>query len=425
LQRRYVALRFQLRRNRCIESFNAAINDAQAVFSSDSQATYNLTLDSGVYNLGNETSSNHSSAKGVINVSDTWPTANGLNISGAGDSGGSATELITDNSLPTIWGTKVSQVHFSGILFARDNPTTTFGTAVSCSPTGYVDITIPTGFPSVSAIYAGLGAGGMYLRAYDNSTPSNPVPLSDGTDNDKFNAQVSWGDDTAPALQTSGAWRLYFDSSSLAVPSEYCDTNAVVAVKSEFNAQAYYFNDIATNGTLGPGTNIGFNNITWQDESRGVWRDVTYAYVTNSAIVQRPAISGQAWVLSVPDGGPQIGQPGDGAYSTQNPTVSNFTASNTGDDTLAIFNDNAGSSCVVGTGVDCTGSATFSNITIKNSFVRDINLYNSCHVTLTTISNSGCNTSLFDTPSEYGACITDTNQEGSTKIPECTPDYPL
>jgi len=354
----------------CLESLTAAISAAKTALNGGS-GTYTITVAAGTYNMGNETAWNHTSAKGVINVSSIWPTASGATLIFEGSTSG--TVFITDNSLVTIWGTNVSNLEFENLTFERNAATVTQGTVATFSPgsgtTGYVEFTVPSGFPLPTTVWQeaadvndGVSSGGTsinsgWMRAYSNAT--NPQLI--GTSS--TNAQIGWS--AEPTLVSGSTYKITFSSGSKVLPDTY--SGAVACLKMTGVAQAYYFNDLGGGTT---GTNVGFNNVTWYDQARGVWRNIVSPYVTNSYILPRAAIGGQGFCMSTPDGGPQISQPGDAALNL-NAQINNFYSDRTGDDTIAIFND---SNTTIGSG------SYITNSTINSAFARNINLFYSCYV---------------------------------------------
>ena len=164
---------------------------------------------------------------------------------------------------------------------------------------------------------------------------------------------------------------------------------------------------------------MGFDNVTWRDAGGGDFRHITNPYVTNSSIIARNPTTD---CITHPGGGAQFNRPGDSAID-MGVYVSNFTAHNTGDDTIAIFNDNNGGR----TGVGSPGSV-ITGSTISGSFARDVNLDGSCRVQayvygidgmvsgynnitncFSTNLETGAGGPGADFPTYYGACVTDTS----------------
>ena len=373
----------------CIDSFAKAIKAAKTWYKTNPGGTYNLDINAGTYDFSDETTDNGSSVNGAIDVSGIFPTGTGsFNLVGAGSS---TTTLITSNGLETFHGTSVSHIHISGLTLRRGSMTVTQGVVTATGP-GYVTIQIPSGFPLATDLYVAGSGIGRYLRVYDNSNPANPVMNTDPS-----NTQVPYGANTAPTC-TGNSCTYYLNNTSLVVPAIYTAANQIVGVKAEGEGQAYYFANLGGTG----GEDVGFNDIIWYDMSRGVWRNITSPYVTNSQILRRAAIGGQQPAMSTPSGGPQFGQPGD-TYTLGNILVNNFTAVATGDDTIAVFNDT-------------TSTSTLENTTIYSGFARTINLDNSCHVGLSNNTGYYCSPQ-FDHPTEYNGCITDTSDTPCTNFP--------
>ena len=428
----------------CAESFTAAVADAKAAFNahSTSNVTYNLTIAGGTYDMSGETVT--TTAYITLN---TVPNAqasvtDALNITGA--TTGTRTVLVTNNSVEPIYARNVSHLHFGYIDFQRNVATTTMGVVTSVATAGQISFTVPTGFMDPQTLYdnAISDGGGNFtnyqaIRAYTDATSPQLVNVAD-------NHQIFWGQGTTtghPSCATEevngsyychptysgGVWTIYFDdgSASTYAPSD-AYTGAMVCLKMEGPAQAYMFDDTglySMSPSQPPGTDVGFDHVTWQDMARGAFRYITSPFVTNSSIVARAAISGQNYCLSVPTGGPQFNQPQDNLTYNVNATVDHFTATNTGDDTIAIFNDNNNSSTTIG------AYSKVTNSTISGSFARDVNLNYSCYVGVpvpydpgpptnaNTISNcwsTAPNSQGEAYPSYYSGCVTDTAQVCST-----------
>jgi hypothetical protein len=373
----------------CLASIAAAVKDAATYFASF-DATYTMTLPAGTFDFSDETTINGVTPNGVFDVSGIRPTNGLLIITGAGSA---MTTLISHNQLTTINGTNVAHIHFNGMSLMRGTLQVTQG-IVTSSAAGQVTLTIMQGFPTPVQLYGAFA--GMYLRVYDNTNPLNPHMNVDPT-----NTQIAWGDNQAPVC-TGMSCTLYFDNAKTVLPAIYTEANQIVCVKEEGGGQAYYFNDISSK--LGTGTDIGFNDIIWFDSARGVFRDIINPFVTNSAIHRRPPTNGQQECMADAAGGPQFGQPGDGAYPLTGVLVNNFESDATGDDTIAIFND-------------ATTTDSVMNTTISNAFARTINLYNSCHIVLGNNVGNYCSPQ-FDNPTQYGGCITDTSPSPTP----CTPN---
>ena len=133
---------------------------------------------------------------------------------------------------------------------------------------------------------------------------------------------------------------VYFAQTGTTVPAVYGNpgnnSNPLVCFKFEGAQSAYDFNDKSNSTEDGPaGTNIGFDNVTWHDAGGGDFRNIDKAYVTNSQILARNPVTD---CFTHPGGGPQFNRPGDISLGLDmGVLVSNFTAINTGDDTIAIY----------------------------------------------------------------------------------------
>jgi len=398
----------------CLESIAAAMGVATTALNGGS-GSYILNIDAGTYDLSSETLWNHPSQKGVFVPTTVWPTAANAVLYIQGSSTGNTT-IISDSSLPTIWALNLSHVHFNNLTFQRGMATVGMGLVSSFASghgtTGSMKITVPSNFPSPIAVWqeaanvnSGVSSGGTsinagYIRAYTNAMQPQLIG------SDPNNTQIGWS--AIPTANSDGTFTITFNKSTLQTPDTY--SNNFACLKMVGIAQAYYFNDISGGTT---GTDVGFNNVTWYDQARGVWRNIINPFVTNSYILPHAPPNGpgtQGFCMSTPDGGPQFGQPGDGAYPLTGVYVNNLNSDRSGDDTIAIFNAS-------------DASSTITSSTINSAFARDINLYYSCFVnapylgygsptgftgptgTPNVITNCGINN---DYPTQYNGCITDT-----------------
>ena len=190
---------------------------------------------------------------------------------------------------------------------------------------------------------------------------------------------------------------VFLDNPAEVVPAIYTQPNQVVGVKSSKGGGAYNFNNTGTERG-GTGTDVGFRNVVWFDNGRGIWRNFRNSFVIDCAIRRRCPIQGQAQVMATSSGGPQFGFPNE-SYPMGGNLVDGFSAEATGDDAIAIFND-------------MTDTSSFRNTDITDSFARTINLYKSCHVKLENNVGKYCSPQ-FDFPANYHGCITDTSGPGT------------
>jgi hypothetical protein len=187
-------------------------------------------------------------------------------------------------------------------------------------------------------------------------------------------------------------WTLYVPASPGNIPSNWPNTipwsgsgsDIIACVKSKPGWMAPYQFD--GGGSAGGAHDITFKNVTWQTSTRGDFTNGAFGiHIIDSQIVRNPAPNGgtQAPCLSSSAGGPQIGQPNSTTYPTSSNYVSGFSATATGDDSLAFFNDNSmlsipGTLCGPTSGrssaVVCESNVQSS--TIASSFARSILLQN-------------------------------------------------
>lgn len=393
----------------CPAGIYAAVQAAAAHFSGgiNPNDTWNIKINGDKFDLSTDVPA--TGTKGIFDITGLWPAGTG-SVNFVGASNGHATFIIP-NAYGAVYGENISHVHFSYVTFEDAQMTVSQGVVVTpgSGQKGYIDVTVPSGFPTPNDLYnlavANNGSfGGGYIRAYTNTTTPQLI------NTDSSNTQIGWSAD--PTLVSGSTWRIYFTSSTKAVPSVYYSGTVVACVKAPGVAGGYFLSNIGHP----QGTDVGFDHVTWYDQARGVFRNIIKPFVTNSYILPRAAISGQGPCMATPDGGPQFGQPGDTAYTLTGVNVTNLYADRTGDDTIAIFN----------AGSDTTSSVTGS--TINGSFARDINLYYSCHVNVpfdSSLCNGGaggncggtgtvntitdCTTwGGYATPADYQGCITDT-----------------
>jgi hypothetical protein len=165
---------------------------------------------------------------------------------------------------------------------------------------------------------------------------------------------------------------------------------------------AFFVNDLS--GGANGGMDVVFSDMVWINEGRGVFRGVTGAQVLSSSFVRDSTTysGGQLPCFSVQSGGLQFSQPGDPA--TYGNLVDHFTATATGDDSVAMFND-IGGTAMPGGGTYPRSRIT--NSTITNADQHPIRLYNNYSMT-----------NLYDYP---GAPPLDTSKLDTGN---CTPAIP-
>lgn len=280
------------------------------------------------------------SGKGTIDLSGIQPGPQGrLVFQGAGKD---RTTLVFNDNAHAILGKDVYRVSFIGMHMTRNTTYVTQGHVVDC-PAGAVILEIQPGFPNPKEIFNRDSQQGRYLRAYTDSR-TNPQLIEED------NRQVAW--DSADYLGGT-TWRINLRRRDLVAPYR---KGELVAVKSKHGGQAYWF---------ARGSDILFQDVKWTQESRGVFRNgFDKVHFVNCDIDRAPAIAGQTPCLSTPDGGPQIGQPGD--PPTEGNVVEDCRFVATGDDSVAFFN----------------GAGIIRNCHIQDSFGRGILLDNSPNVVL-------------------------------------------
>jgi hypothetical protein len=104
---------------------------------------------------------------------------------------------------------------------------------------------------------------------------------------------------------------------------------------------------------------VTFENIRLTRSSRMLFRHgLDHIRISNVSIERVPLADGRIPFLSTAEGGPQIGQPGDGPLDDI--VVENFRAEGTGDDSVALFDVRGGERAIL------------QNLAISDSFGRGI-----------------------------------------------------
>jgi|GEM_PF-4361475 len=378
-------------KNLCQASIAAAIKDAREYLAANSYAQYTLTIPPGPYDLTEETAV-LPGLKAIFDLSNIRPATGTFTLAGAGSG---KTVITTANETTQIAGKNVSNITIEGITFKRKSLEATQGKVLSVnSAADELKLQIPPGFPLVTEMFNPASGNGNWLRAFDNSNPLDPH-----IDVDPSNVQVHFGHEHPPTC--AGRVCTISTDAPDKVPALYTKPNVVVGVKSSKGGEAYGFD----NTGVAEGTNVGFKDVVWYDQGRGIWINFKNSFLLDSAIKRRPPINGQTQVMSSSGGGAQFvtpkAMPGTGGGTR----IDHFVAESTGDDSIAIFNDMSNDTVV-------------SNTVISSSFARTINLFKSCHVKLENNVGKFCSPQ-FDFPKQYKGCVTDTSHPGPSP---CGPD---
>ncbi len=307
-----------------------AIDDAKNQLKATPDINYIVEIPAGTWNLLDP------GDKATIDVSNVVAGSNGRFIlRGAGRE---LTTLVQNDALLGVNGSNFKRVTISDMTMTRPKMKVSQGYVVTVKA-GQVVLRIQEGFPTPMELHSGeSGKGaGRYLRKFSNSATDPQLVVNN-------NNQISW-EDASLVQGTSRDWAMRQNDSGKVAPYR---VGELIAIKSKHGADAYKFSD---------GDGIFFSNVIWFQESRGAFRHVNKVHVGNSKILRAPAINGQVPCLSTPDGGPQVGQPGDGPITGANVEDCYFVG--TGDDGIAFFNS--------------TGVAR--NNYIQDAFARGINLY--------------------------------------------------
>jgi len=382
----------------CRESFAKAIGDARSFLGAHGNQTYVISIPAGRFDFSDEpriTDPNSQKVRGVyaIDLSGVNPKDGGrLIIAGAGKD---KTTLVTSNYIEAMHGDGVYHVTVSGITFDRPTMTTTQGAIISAKA-GEVTIDVPDGFPTPADIH-NPDPRQMWLRIYTSSKSDPRLVLT------PTNKQIGWGATRmpAPVAGSPRRWTVYF-SNAAELPTADFQPGALLCIKSKKSDQSYLFTG---------GADFVFDDIRWLQVSRGAWRGgFTGVQVKNSEVDRSPAIHGQEPCLSTPDGGPQIGQPGN--PPTHGNLVENYTADHTGDDSIAFFNDDS----VPGT----PNASIIRNVKITDSFGRQILLDDSCGVTVINAKIEGCGPTLPGCPVSRvnGPCTSNINKKLQPHAPK-------
>jgi len=375
----------------CHESFSKAIGDAKSFLSKHGDQTYTISIPAGTFDFSEEPHANADAgiirAQAAIALADIAPKDGGrLIIQGAGKD---KTTLITSDHIEGIHGDHVSHITIAGITFARPHIDVTQGVIVDATHAGQLTVDVPDGFPAPASIFSPGNENGTYIRVFTNA-PDPQLVLT------ATNSQISWGASGVPKAAGPGAggshrWIIYFNKPDQMPGPDYLP-GQLACIKSKNSGQAYMFSD-----GPGGGSDIVFDDIRWTQESRGAFKGgIVGIKILNSEVDRPPAIHGQQFCLSTPDGGPQIGQPG--SLPTHGNLVDNYTADHTGDDSLAFFGDDS----VAGT----PNASIVRNVKINNSFAREILMADTCSVTVTNADIKGCGPELPECPVTHlnGAC---------------------
>jgi len=252
------------------------------------------------------------------------------------------TTLVFDSSAIQIYGRGVYRTSFNGLTMTYDKCRVSQGHVVSVGQ-GVVVLDIQNGLQTPQDIFDPDSNQGRYLRRYTDSR-TNPQLILENND------QIPW---KSAQLISGRRWRLNLDRANVIPLYKPGD---LIGIKSKHEAYPYW---------LHGGSDFVFENVKWQQESRGVFRGGFDRIQIRSCVVDRlPPIDGQTPCLSTPGGGPQIGQPDE--PPTADNLVANCRLNGTGDDSIAFFN----------------ASGTIRNCEITDCFGRGIFLYNSPDVVL-------------------------------------------
>ena len=182
---------------------------------------------------------------------------------------------------------------------------------------GWIDIQVDIEkFPSIESIYDNNTRSGKYIRKYR---------IVDGVCEliEEDNNQVAWHN--FKNLNNNGHTRLYLSNSSMTLTGY--NIGDLLGVKSKCCGRNHNAYDFCL------GNDILFENVIWTRQSRGVIRcGISNIKMKNISIEKED----NDQCLATPGGGPQLGQPRDA--NIHNISVINMTASNTGDDSVALFN---------------------------------------------------------------------------------------
>ncbi len=226
-----------------------------------------------------------------------------------------------------------------------------------------------------------------FMKAYTNAPNPVSVPSTETISGSVVQNEIEWGSSRlgstyAPQPPTRVAghphrWTLTFaqQQSLNPVPTYFTDPSNILCMHKD-SANAFFVIDLA--GGANAGTDVVFSDMVWINEGRGVFRGVTGAQVLGSSFVRDGTTyaGGQYPCFAVQSGGLQFSQPGDPA--TYGNLVDNFTATATGDDSVAMFND-VGGTAMPGGGT--YPQSRITNSTITNADQHPIRLYNNYSIT--------------------------------------------
>ena len=175
------------------------------------------------------------------------------------------------------------------------------------------------------------------------------------------------------------------------------DPSQRIAIKIKHGGQAYH---------MQAGDDVAFVNVRWLGHSRGAIIDTSNVLFRNTCVerLPTPAAGSEVPLLATNAGGPQILGNTQPVY---NVTVVNYTATATGDDSLALFNVRSG---------------VVSGCHISDAFGRGIVMCSSSAVRLGG-GNELVRNPLFQVnASSYALCLCTSNPRAGPKLPQCV--YP-
>ena len=357
-----------------------AIQGAITWFQSNAGGNAVIKFGSGTYQFLGPTSPPTNNNTGSINVSGVNPGVDSkgnpgqLTFQGAAMGGKAATILLfTETIAPNpnnftaetvyseheIYGNGVSYVKFASMHLAVSQLTPDGITGSVCQGTvtaegtntlngasnKYVQVTIPTGFPTPADVYDGYnfsvgggGPGGRYIRSF---TYVSGVPEI-GTD-----SQIAWDS----YQQISGStWEL---DGLHSTPSYAIGT--ILGIKSKHGVIQCYFKDA---------TNITFNLVQWTDGT-GLWffGASDFITITKCQDNREADINGLTPCLASSDNGPTVSD--NAATPATSITIENNTFTADGDDAIAPNYVNGG---------------TISGNTVSDDFARAVYCSNCPHI---------------------------------------------
>ncbi len=310
------------------------IDQAKAHFAMAPDDIVVLEIDRGRFELKSE-----SDKQGTLDLTEVMPGESGrLIIRGQGMD---QTTLVFHDDKHALFGWDVNRVTISDLHMTRDRLTISQGIVQSVGR-GVVRLKLDKGYPTPEQLYDATSEVGRYLRRYRMVDGQPQIDLEN-------NQQLAW--QTATNLG-NGVWEMQLSRASLTPAYEVGD---LLAIKSKRGGYAFW---------IARGQDLRFERVKWTLKTRGKIRKGFQKVEVIDCVTERTQVNGQWPCLASPEGGPQIGHPGDGVHGDVLISGGRFIGS--GDDAIGLFEV----------------SGRVQNCVIEDAFARGIFLFNCANVTI-------------------------------------------